>query len=204
MHGVALVIIGSQLPKVLGIRAEGETTLDQFVSLLPRLGDTNLVALAIGVASFAVILLCRRFRAARARRGGGAGRLPAGRGAARPRPLRHRRGRPHPDRTAAACAAAAGARRLRRPAGGGARRRAALLFRHDGHGPRLRRAQPLSHRRQPGAFGHRRGQPDVGREPGPADQRQRSAYRRCRGGGRAHTGQPLSSPPSSSPSSCCG
>ena len=61
MHGVALVIIGSQLPKVLGIRAEGETTLDQFASLLPRLGDTNLVALAIGVASFAVILLCRRF-----------------------------------------------------------------------------------------------------------------------------------------------
>jgi len=61
MHGVALVIIGSQLPKVLGIRAEGETTLDQVASLLPRLGDTNLVALAIGVASFAVILLCRRF-----------------------------------------------------------------------------------------------------------------------------------------------
>jgi high affinity sulfate transporter 1 len=61
MHGVALVIIGSQLPKVLGIRAEGETTLDQVASLLPRLGDTNLVALAIGVACFAVILLCRRF-----------------------------------------------------------------------------------------------------------------------------------------------
>ena len=61
MHGVALVIIGSQLPKVLGIRAEGETTLEQFASLLPRLGDTNPVALAIGAASFAVILLCRRF-----------------------------------------------------------------------------------------------------------------------------------------------
>jgi high affinity sulfate transporter 1 len=61
MHGVALVIIGSQLPKVLGIRAEGETTLEQFASLLPRLADTNLVALAIGVSSFAVILLCRRF-----------------------------------------------------------------------------------------------------------------------------------------------
>ena len=55
------MIIGSQLPKVLGIRAEGETTLEQFASLLPRLGDTNLVALAIGAASFAVILLSRRF-----------------------------------------------------------------------------------------------------------------------------------------------
>jgi high affinity sulfate transporter 1 len=61
MHGVALVIIGSQLPKVLGIRAQGETTLEQFASLLPRLGETNLVALAIGAASFAVILLSRRF-----------------------------------------------------------------------------------------------------------------------------------------------
>ena len=61
MHGVALVIIGSQLPKVLGIRAEGETTLEQFASLVARLGDTNPLALAIGASSFAVILLCRRF-----------------------------------------------------------------------------------------------------------------------------------------------
>jgi sulfate permease, SulP family len=61
MHGLALVIIGAQLPKVLGIRSEGETTLEQFVNILHRLGDTNLAALAIGVASFAVILLCRRF-----------------------------------------------------------------------------------------------------------------------------------------------
>ncbi len=61
MHGIAVVIVVSQLPKVLGIRSEGGTTLEQFASLLPRLGDTNLVALAIGAASFAVILLCRRF-----------------------------------------------------------------------------------------------------------------------------------------------
>ena len=75
-------------------------------------------------------------RAARARRGGGTCGLAAGRGAARPRPLRHR-------------------------------------------------------------------QPDVGREPGPADQRQRFAHRRRRGGRRAHAGHRLS-PPSSSLSSCCG
>ncbi|MDP1961828.1 MAG: SulP family inorganic anion transporter [Reyranella sp.] len=61
MHGLALVIIGAQLPKVLGIRSEGETTLEQFASIAARVGDTNLVALAIGGASFAVILLCRRF-----------------------------------------------------------------------------------------------------------------------------------------------
>lgn len=61
MHGLALVIIGAQLPKVLGLKSQGETTLDQFVSLAARLGDTNPVTLAIGGASFAVILLCRRF-----------------------------------------------------------------------------------------------------------------------------------------------
>jgi high affinity sulfate transporter 1 len=61
MHGVALVIIGAQLPKVLGIRSEGETTLEQFASIVQRLGDTNLIALAIGGGSFALILLCRRF-----------------------------------------------------------------------------------------------------------------------------------------------
>ena len=61
MHGLALVIAVAQLPKVLGIKAGGETTLDQIESLLPRLGETNLVSLAFGAATFAVILLCRRF-----------------------------------------------------------------------------------------------------------------------------------------------
>ena len=61
MHGLALVIVGAQLPKVLGIRSQGETTLDQIASVLHRLGDTNLAALAIGAGCFAVILFCRRF-----------------------------------------------------------------------------------------------------------------------------------------------
>ena len=61
MHGLALVIIGAQLPKVFGFRSEGETTLEQFVSLASRLGDTSPAALAIGASSFVVILLCRRF-----------------------------------------------------------------------------------------------------------------------------------------------
>ena len=51
MHGLALVIVGAQLPKVLGIRSEGETTLEQFASVVHRLGDTNLASLAIGGAS---------------------------------------------------------------------------------------------------------------------------------------------------------
>jgi sulfate permease, SulP family len=61
MHGLALVIVGAQLPKVLGIKAEGETTLEQFLSLLPHLGESNLVSLAIGAGSFAIIVLSRRF-----------------------------------------------------------------------------------------------------------------------------------------------
>jgi len=61
MHGLALVIAVAQLPKVLGLKSQGETTLEQAVSLLHRLGDTNVTALAIGAATFAVILLCRRF-----------------------------------------------------------------------------------------------------------------------------------------------
>jgi len=61
MHGLALVIIVAQLPKVLGLKSDGETTLEQVVSLLHRLGDANLISLAIGAGTFAVILLCRGF-----------------------------------------------------------------------------------------------------------------------------------------------
>jgi len=61
MHGLALVVAVAQLPKVLGITSAGETTLEQFANVLQRLGDTNPVTLAIGGATFAVILLCRRF-----------------------------------------------------------------------------------------------------------------------------------------------
>ena len=61
MQGLALVVAVAQLPKVLGIKAGGETTLEQLADIAPRLGDTNFVTLAIGGATFAVILLCRRF-----------------------------------------------------------------------------------------------------------------------------------------------
>ncbi len=61
MHGLALVIAVAQVPKVLGVKSEGATTLEQAVNLLHRLGDANGATMAIGVASFAVILLSRRF-----------------------------------------------------------------------------------------------------------------------------------------------
>lgn len=36
MHGLAVVIIVAQLPKVLGVKAIGETTLDQAIDLVPK------------------------------------------------------------------------------------------------------------------------------------------------------------------------
>ncbi|MCC8432654.1 SulP family inorganic anion transporter [Reyranella aquatilis] len=61
LHGLALVILGAQLPKVLGLRVDGAMTLDQFAATIRQLGETNLASLAIGASCLAVILLCRRF-----------------------------------------------------------------------------------------------------------------------------------------------
>jgi sulfate permease, SulP family len=61
MHGLAVVVAVAQLPRVLGIRSAGETALEQLLNALPQLGAINPVTLAIGGATFAVILLCRRF-----------------------------------------------------------------------------------------------------------------------------------------------
>lgn len=61
MHGLALVIIAAQLPKLMGIESEGETTIEQFVSIAERLDTVHMASLAIGVACIAIILLCRHF-----------------------------------------------------------------------------------------------------------------------------------------------
>ena len=61
MHGLALVIIGAQLPKLLGLKSEGETTIEQFINVGERIGGTHATSLAIGAACIAIILLCRRF-----------------------------------------------------------------------------------------------------------------------------------------------
>ena len=39
LHGLALVIVGAQLPKVLGLKVEGATTLDQFVATMRSLTE---------------------------------------------------------------------------------------------------------------------------------------------------------------------
>lgn len=61
MHGLAMVIAVAQLPKVLGIKGGGETTLEQIAALLPRLGETNPASLGFGAATFVLILGCRRY-----------------------------------------------------------------------------------------------------------------------------------------------
>ncbi|MDP3162915.1 MAG: SulP family inorganic anion transporter [Reyranella sp.] len=61
MHGLAVVIAVGQLPKVLGVHADGDTTVAQLVSVVRHLGETNLLALTIGVGCVAAILGFRRF-----------------------------------------------------------------------------------------------------------------------------------------------
>ncbi len=61
MHGIGVVILVSQLPKVLGLKGQGETSLEQLVALVPQLGGIHGLSLAIGAGSFAVILLCKRY-----------------------------------------------------------------------------------------------------------------------------------------------
>jgi high affinity sulfate transporter 1 len=61
MHGLAIVIIVGQLPKVLQVSGGGETTLEQLLTLGRNLSDTHVITLAIGASCILVILSCRRW-----------------------------------------------------------------------------------------------------------------------------------------------
>ena len=61
MHGLAVVIAVGQLPKVLGIEADGSTTLEQAIAVVRALGGTNPYDLAIGMGCVAVIQGFRRW-----------------------------------------------------------------------------------------------------------------------------------------------
>ena len=63
LNGIMLTIIVSQLPKLLGFTVKGESFLTQVYELVRgvMMGHVNGVALGIGAASLAIILLCRRW-----------------------------------------------------------------------------------------------------------------------------------------------
>jgi len=61
MHGLAVVIAVGQLPKVLGVRGGGGTTVAQFMAVCRNLAGTHPITLGIGVSCVAIILACRRW-----------------------------------------------------------------------------------------------------------------------------------------------
>jgi SulP family sulfate permease len=59
--GMALTIIIGQVPKLLGIEKEGSSFFEQLWHVVGDLGDTDLLTLAVGLASLAIVLVLRRF-----------------------------------------------------------------------------------------------------------------------------------------------
>lgn len=66
LNGIALIVIVSQLPKLLGFRASGDTLIAEGGSFVTSVlaGRTNPVALVIGGACLAIIIGLRRWRPA--------------------------------------------------------------------------------------------------------------------------------------------
>ncbi len=64
MNGIALMVLVSQLPRVFGFSAGGDNLPSRAIALGAGVaaGKTNLAALAIGVATLAVVLLLKRWR----------------------------------------------------------------------------------------------------------------------------------------------
>jgi SulP family sulfate permease len=58
--GAALIVIGSQLGKMFGIKLESDKFFQQVVELISRLDETHLLTFAIGVVCVAALLIIRR------------------------------------------------------------------------------------------------------------------------------------------------
>jgi high affinity sulfate transporter 1 len=61
MHGLAIVIAVSQLPKFLGIKGAGDTVTEQFISVCRHLPDTNPTTLILGTSCLLIILSFHRW-----------------------------------------------------------------------------------------------------------------------------------------------
>ena len=60
IFGATLIVIGSQLGKMFGIKIESDMFFQQVVELISRLDETHLLTFAIGVVCMAVLLVIRR------------------------------------------------------------------------------------------------------------------------------------------------
>lgn len=61
LNGIALLVAVSQVPTLLGISVEGGTPWERLIAAVPKVlaGETNMVALLIGLASLALIVVPR-------------------------------------------------------------------------------------------------------------------------------------------------
>jgi high affinity sulfate transporter 1 len=64
IFGVTLIVIGSQLGKMFGIKIESDQFFQQVVELIRRLGETHTLTFIIGVVCMAVLLIVRRINRA--------------------------------------------------------------------------------------------------------------------------------------------
>jgi len=60
MDGAALIIIGSQLGKLFGIKTQGNAFFDKLWSIITQLGQTQWLTLAIGLILIALLIILRR------------------------------------------------------------------------------------------------------------------------------------------------
>src|SRR5512136_566451 len=58
--GATLIVIGSQLGKMFGIKLESDKFLQQVAELISRLDETHLLTFAIGIVCMAALLIMRR------------------------------------------------------------------------------------------------------------------------------------------------
>lgn len=60
VFGLALLITIKQIPKLLGIEAHGDSAVQLLVAIIPKVGETDLMTLVIGVAGIAAMILMER------------------------------------------------------------------------------------------------------------------------------------------------
>jgi len=60
VFGLALLITIKQIPKILGIEAHGESALQLVIDMIPKIPETHLVTLLVGVLGIAAMILMER------------------------------------------------------------------------------------------------------------------------------------------------